>query len=96
LFLPDDGIHRHRTLFPHNTRTHKLNPPPSTNPPAPAPERGRPPTNPAPPPPDPAVADAERRGARPLAARDAAYSNGVSIPIDGGTLAWRGTVDQLG
>ena len=31
-----------------------------------------------------------------LASPDAAYINGVSIPIDGGTLAWRGTVDQLG
>jgi NAD(P)-dependent dehydrogenase (short-subunit alcohol dehydrogenase family) len=31
-----------------------------------------------------------------LAGREAAYINGVSIPIDGGTLAWRGTVDQLG
>jgi len=31
-----------------------------------------------------------------LASADAAYINGVSIPIDGGTLAWRGTVDQLG
>jgi len=31
-----------------------------------------------------------------LASREAAYINGVSIPIAGGTLAWRGTVDQLG
>jgi NAD(P)-dependent dehydrogenase (short-subunit alcohol dehydrogenase family) len=31
-----------------------------------------------------------------LASSEAAYINGVSIPIDGGTLAWRGTVDQLG
>ncbi len=30
-----------------------------------------------------------------LAGPEAAYINGVSIPIDGGTLAWRGTVDQL-
>ena len=30
-----------------------------------------------------------------LASPEAAYINGVSIPIDGGTLAWRGTVDQL-
>ena len=31
-----------------------------------------------------------------LASDEARYINGVSIPIDGCTLAWRGTVDQLG
>ncbi len=31
-----------------------------------------------------------------LASRSAAFINGAYILIDGGSLAWRGTVDQLG
>ena len=31
-----------------------------------------------------------------LAGREAGFINGAYILIDGGSLAWRGTVDQLG